>query len=192
MRALLSLYTVCVLSLNNGVGRTPAMGFSTWNTFGPDVSDSLIRETADAMASNGLLEAGYEYLNLDDGWCVGRDNETGVPIPDPKLFPFGMKPMIDYVHSKGLKFGIYTARGSLTCCGRPGSDMHEVIDAQTYAAWGVDYLKGAFLSTYNIMGRSYGAPAPRVCADPPPPHFFRGFLRRTHDWNYVGTVRENA
>jgi alpha-galactosidase len=147
LRPSLVAFASCALALDNGVGRTPALGWSSWNTFGPAVSDALIRETADAMAANGLLDAGYEYINLDDGWAIGRDNVTGVIIPDPALFPFGMKPLIDYVHSKGLKFGIYTARGSLTCCGRPGSDMHEIIDAQTYALWGVDYLKGASIGT---------------------------------------------
>ena len=98
----------------------------------------MIRETADAIATNGLLAAGYTYLNLDDGYAVGRDNVTGALIPDPKLFPNGMKAVADYVHSRGLKFGIYTARGSLTCLGRPGSDGHEAIDAATFAAWGVD------------------------------------------------------
>jgi alpha-galactosidase len=139
-RALLALSGTAALAgaLENGVGRTPAMGFSTWNTFGGSVSDALLRETADAMATNGLLAAGYEYLNLDDGWCVGRDAATGVLLPDPKLFTAGMKAVADYVHSRGLKFGIYTARGSTTCLGRPGADGHEVLDAATFAAWGVD------------------------------------------------------
>ena len=119
-------------ALDNGVGQRPALGFSTWNTFGGTVSDALLRETADAMASNGLLAAGYEYLNLDDGWCVGRDAATGVMVPDPKLFPAGLKSVADYIHGKGLKFGIYTAHGSTTCLGRPGSDGHEVLDAATF------------------------------------------------------------
>ena len=119
-------------ALDNGVGRLPALGFSTWNTFGGTVSDALLRETADAMASNGLLAAGYEYLNLDDGWCVGRDAATGEMVPDPKLFPAGLKSVADYIHGKGLKFGIYTAHGSKTCLGRPGSDGHEALDAATF------------------------------------------------------------
>eukprot|EP01012_Entosiphon_sulcatum_P006401 TRINITY_DN13011_c0_g1_i1.p1 TRINITY_DN13011_c0_g1~~TRINITY_DN13011_c0_g1_i1.p1 ORF type:complete len:424 (+),score=61.20 TRINITY_DN13011_c0_g1_i1:49-1320(+) len=127
--------------LNNGVGLTPAMGFSTWNHFQERISDGLIRQLADAMAANGLRDAGYVYLNVDDGWAVGRSNATGEIIPDPKLFPNGMKSLADYVHSRGLRFGIYTARGSRTCLGRPGSDGYEAIDARTYAQWGVDYLK---------------------------------------------------
>lgn len=141
--ALLALAALAPLApltsaLENGVGRTPALGWSSWNTFGGSVSDALLRETADAMATNGLLAAGYKYLNLDDGWCVGRDAATGVLLPDPKLFPAGIKAVADYVHSKGLLFGIYTARGSTTCLGRPGADGHEVLDAATFAAWGVD------------------------------------------------------
>ncbi len=127
------------LGLNNGVV-TPALGFSTWNHFGGSVSDALIRELADAMNTSGLLEAGYQYLNLDDGWAHGRF-PNGTIIPDPALFPYGMKPLIDYVRSRNIKFGIYTARGSLTCMGRPGSNGYEALDAATYAEWGVEYLK---------------------------------------------------
>ena len=93
---------------------------------------------------HGLRDAGYQYLNLDDGWAVNRTAD-GVLIADPKLFPpsapganDGIKLVADYVHARGLKFGIYTARGSLTCLGRPGSDSHEQIDADTWATWGVD------------------------------------------------------
>jgi len=128
------------VALDNGLGLRPAMGFSTWNHFQGAIGDALLREVADAMVSSGLLAAGYEYLNLDDGWNVGRD-ANGSVVPDPKLFPQGMAAVVDYVHSKGLKFGIYTARGSTTCMGRAGSDSHEQQDADTYAAWGVDYLK---------------------------------------------------
>ncbi len=144
-RFLLLLGSILVFvshALDNGVGLTPAMGFSTWNTFGGSVSDALLRESADAMVSNGLLDAGYQYLNLDDGWALpNRDPATSALVPDPKLFPNGMKAVADYVHSKGLKFGIYTARGSQTCLGRAGSDMHEALDAATFAAWGIDYVK---------------------------------------------------
>jgi hypothetical protein len=127
-------------ALDNGAGLLPALGWSTWNTFGGNVNDALLRESADTMVSSGLRDAGYEYINLDDGWCVGR-NATGYMVADPKLFPAGIKPIVDYIHSKGLKFGIYTARGSLTCLGRPGSDMHEEQDAALWAEWGVDYVK---------------------------------------------------
>lgn len=99
------------------------------------------------MVSNGLRAAGYEYVNLDDGWAVNR-TAAGVLVADPALFPpsrpganDGIKVVADYIHARGLKFGIYTARGSQTCLKRPGSDSHEALDARTWASWGVDYLK---------------------------------------------------
>ena len=140
---LLVLYLACsntVLrahALDNGLGRAPPMGFSTWNRFGGNVNDKLLREVADAMVANGLRDAGYTYVNLDDGWALNRSS-NGTIVADPALFPLGIKAVADYVHSKGLKFGLYTARGSRTCMGRPGSDLHENIDAETYASWGVD------------------------------------------------------
>jgi len=140
MFLVLFLIVLPVYSLDNGVGLTPALGWSTWNTFQGSVSDSLLRESADAMVSSGLLAAGYEYINLDDGWAIGRDGQGNI-IVDPKLFPNGLKPVSDYIHSKGLKFGMYTARGSTTCMGRPGADGHEEQDAAFYASIGTDYLK---------------------------------------------------
>lgn len=127
------------LALDNGF-TLPALAWSSWNHYQGDVSDSLLRAAADAMVSSGLRDAGYTSINLDDGWAHNRSAD-GTINPDPALFPQGLKPVIDYVHSKGLSFGIYTARGSTTCMGRPGSDSHEQQDADTYAAWGVDFLK---------------------------------------------------
>jgi alpha-galactosidase len=92
------------------------------------------------MVASGLRDAGYRYINLDDGWAISRDN-NGTIVADPKLFPHGMKAVVDYIHSRGLLFGIYTARGSRTCLGRPGSDGFEQQDADYYAMIGVDYLK---------------------------------------------------
>lgn len=125
---------------DNGVGRTPAMGYNTWNDFRCDISAADIKGAADAIVRQGLDKLGYEYVNMDDCWAKGR-NADGSPYPDPSTFPQGIKDVADYVHSKGLKFGIYSDRGTLTCAGRPGSQNYEKIDAQTYASWGVDYLK---------------------------------------------------
>ena len=119
---------------------TPPMGWNSWNKFGCDVSDQLIRETADAMVSSGMKDAGYEYVVIDDCWQVDRDAEGNIVI-DAERFPAGMKALADYVHSKGLKFGIYSDAGLATCQGRPGSRGYEFQDARQYAAWGVDYLK---------------------------------------------------
>jgi alpha-galactosidase len=119
---------------------TPPMGWNSWNKFACNVSEQLIRETADAIVTTGMKAAGYQYVNVDDCWQVSRDAK-GTIVADPKSFPSGMKALADYVHSKGLKFGLYTDAGRLTCQKRPGSFEHEVQDAQTYAAWGVDYVK---------------------------------------------------
>jgi alpha-galactosidase len=119
---------------------TPPMGWNSWNHFACDVSEDLIRQTADAMVASGMKDAGYQYINIDDCWHGERDAQ-GFIQPDPKRFPSGMKALGDYIHSKGLKFGIYSDAGSKTCGGKPGSRGHEYQDAQTYAQWGVDYLK---------------------------------------------------
>jgi alpha-galactosidase len=126
--------------LDNGLARTPPMGWNTWNKFACNVSDQLLRETADAMVATGMKAAGYEFLVIDDCWQVARDSQ-GAIVPDPQRFPNGMKALADYVHAQGLKFGIYTDAGTQTCEGRPGSLGHEEQDARTYASWGVDYIK---------------------------------------------------
>ncbi len=123
------------------VMRTPPMGWNSWNTFGRNIDEKLIMETADAMVENGLLEAGYNYLVIDDCWAEMKRDESGRMVPDKVKFPNGMKAVADYVHSKGLKFGMYSCCGNLTCAGYPGSFDYEFIDAQTFAEWGVDYLK---------------------------------------------------
>jgi alpha-galactosidase len=119
---------------------TPPMGWNSWNKFGCNVSDKLIREMADAMVSSGMKAAGYQYVNIDDCWQVSRDAQ-GIIVADPERFPSGIKALADYVHSKGLKLGIYTDAGTGTCEKRPGSLNHEVQDAKTYASWGIDYVK---------------------------------------------------
>ena len=119
---------------------TPPMGWNSWNKFGCDVSEKLIMEVADAFVVNGFQDAGYEYIVIDDCWQIDRDS-NGKIVVDKKRFPSGIKALADYVHSKGLKFGIYSCAGRKTCQERPGSNGYEVIDANTYAEWGVDYLK---------------------------------------------------
>jgi alpha-galactosidase len=128
---------------------TPPMGFNTWNKFGCNVSEQLIRETADAMVATGMRDAGYKYVVIDDCWQVAR-NADGTILPDAQRFPGGMKALGDYVHSKGLGFGIYTDAGLKTCEGRPGSYGYEEIDARTYAGWGVDYVKVDWCNADNF------------------------------------------
>jgi alpha-galactosidase len=135
---------------------TPPMGWNSWNKFACNVSEKLIMETADAMVSSGMKDAGYQYIVIDDCWQVGRDS-AGFIIADPERFPSGMKALADYIHSKGLKFGIYSCAGLKTCGGRPGSRGHEFQDAIQYARWGVDYLKYDWCFTEGQTAReSYG------------------------------------
>lgn len=124
------------------LSKTPPMGFNTWNTFGPNINEKVILETADAMVDLGLKDAGYEYLVIDDCWSKrDRDPVTHKIVPDPEKFPHGMKYVSDYVHSKGLKFGMYSCCGVRTCADYPGSFDHEFLDAETFAEYGCDFLK---------------------------------------------------
>lgn len=128
---------------------TPPMGWNSWNKFACNVSEELIRNTADAMVASGMRDAGYTYLVIDDCWHGQRDS-LGFIQADPKRFPSGIKALADYVHSRGLKFGIYSCAGDFTCGGRPGSRGHEYQDALQYARWGVDYLKYDWCSTEGL------------------------------------------
>jgi alpha-galactosidase len=124
----------------NGVALTPPMGWNSWNKFACNVNEATVRATADAMVSSGMRDAGYVYVVIDDCWHGPRDKD-GFITADAAKFPSGMKALADYVHSKGLKFGLYSDAGRHTCGGRPGSQGYEYQDALTYARWGVDYLK---------------------------------------------------
>jgi alpha-galactosidase len=118
------------------------MGFNTWNHFKCDINEDLMKETANELIDLGLAKAGYKYVNLDDCWSMmERDPVTKRLVPDPVKFPSGIKALADYIHSKGLLFGIYGDSGAKTCKGYPGSANYEDIDAQTFQEWGVDYLK---------------------------------------------------
>ncbi|MBN1116577.1 MAG: glycoside hydrolase family 27 protein [Bacteroidales bacterium] len=123
-----------------GLALTPPMGWNSWNHFACEINEDIIKGVADEMASNGMRDAGYEYINIDDCWHGERDS-LGFIHPSPEHFPSGMKALSDYVHSKGLKLGIYSDAGWKTCGGHPGSRGHEYQDAMQYAKWGIDYLK---------------------------------------------------
>lgn len=123
---------------------TPPLGWNSWNTFMQDISEELIFQTVDIMVEKGYKEAGYEYVIIDDCWSLKERDENGRLVADPEKFPHGMKAVADYVHAHGLKFGMYSCAGSLTCAGYPGSFDHEQIDAKTFAEWEVDYLKYDF------------------------------------------------
>lgn len=137
------------------IKRTPPMGWNSWNTFGEKISEQLIFDTADKMVQEGLLDCGYEYLVIDDCWSLKERDENGRLVPDPEKFPHGMKAVADYVHSKGLKFGMYSCAGNLTCAGYPGSFEHEFVDAATFAEWGVDFLKYDYCYHSKIIHGKY-------------------------------------
>ncbi len=126
------------------LAKTPPMGWNTWNTFASNINEELIMESADAMVKNGYKDAGYEYIVIDDCWSLRERDEYGRLVADPEKFPHGMKYVADYVHSLGLKFGMYSCAGVRTCADFPGSFDHEYIDAETFASWGVDFLKYDF------------------------------------------------
>ncbi|XP_074556594.1 alpha-galactosidase 1-like [Curcuma longa] len=133
---------VMVESLANGLGSTPPMGWNSWNRFSCQINETLIKETADAMVSTGLAKLGYEYVNIDDCWAEHDRDSQGYLLADRRTFPSGIKALADYVHSKGLKLGIYSDAGYRTCSSQmPGSLGYEKKDAETFAAWGIDYLK---------------------------------------------------
>jgi alpha-galactosidase len=131
------------------LAKTPPMGWNSWNKFGCDVDENMIKEMADAMVSSGMRDAGYEFIVIDDCWQVSRDSQGNI-VEDSERFPSGMKALADYVHSKGLKFGIYSCAGTKTCQGRPGSNEYEEKDAMQYAGWEVDYLKYDWCNTKGI------------------------------------------
>jgi len=137
-----------------GLALTPPMGWNSWNHFACDISEETVRQTADAMVASGMRDAGYLYVNIDDCWHGERDAD-GFIGADPGRFPSGIKALADYVHSKGLKLGLYSDAGWKTCGGRPGSRGREFQDALTYARWGVDYLKYDWCSTEGL--RAEGA-----------------------------------
>lgn len=117
------------------------MGWNNWNTFGCDINEGLVRQTADLLVSSGMAAAGYQYVNIDDCWSTWQRNSNGDLVADPRKFPSGMKALADYVHGKGLKLGIYSSAGTTTCAGFPASLNNEQRDANLWASWGIDYLK---------------------------------------------------
>ena len=128
-------------ALDNGLAATPPMGWNDWNAFACDVTEDLVKQTADAMVRSGMRDAGYTNVNIDDCWMTKSRDRNGLLVADPVKFPSGMRALADYVHARGLKLGIYEDAGSTTCAGYPGSLGHEVQDAKTFAAWKIDYLK---------------------------------------------------
>jgi alpha-galactosidase len=149
------IFIILISSINlypqkfDSLALTPPMGWNSWNKFACNINEKIIREAADAMVSSGMKDAGYQYINIDDCWQGWRDS-LGFIHPDSIKFPSGMKALADYVHSKGLKLGIYSDAGDKTCGGYPASRGHEYQDAITYAKWGIDYLKYDWCNTNDL------------------------------------------
>jgi alpha-galactosidase len=183
-----------VQALDNGLALTPPMGFNDWNAFGCNVSEQLIKQTADFFVSSGMKAAGYDYVNIDDCWMTHqRDPDTGRLVPDPVKFPDGIKGTADYVHSLGLKLGIYEDAGTATCAGYPGSLGHEQIDAQTFADWGVDYLKydncnNAGSTTTEQYVQRYSAMRDALAATGRPIVYSICEWGVNHPWTWAGDV----
>lgn len=148
--------TFILLSFNlqaqkfEGLASTPPMGWNSWNTFATDINEQLVKDIADKFVELGLKDAGYEYIVLDDGWMAKERDANGDLVADPEKFPGGMKALAEYVHSKGLKFGLYNCAGSETCAGYPGSRGYEYQDARLYASWDIDFLKYDWCNTEKL------------------------------------------
>jgi len=150
----------CLAQKFEGLAPTPPMGWNSWNTFQANIHEDMIKQMTDIIVSSGMKEAGYQYVVVDDGWEALSRDSIGNLVPDPKKFPHGMKALANYVHSKGLKFGIHNCAGNTTCNGFPGGRGHEYQDARLYASWGVDFLKYDWCDhgtanaqeTYKTMG----------------------------------------
>jgi alpha-galactosidase len=177
-------------AVDNGLARTPPMGWNSWNHFHcDDLNEKLVRQTADAIATNGMKDAGYQYVVLDDCWQSSRDAEGNI-VADPAKFPSGIKALADYVHDRGLRFGLYTDAGMKTCAGRPGSLGHEYQDAKRYAAWGVDYLKEDWCSTLPAQNTesSYTVMRDALAASGRPIVFSICEWGSTKPWLWAGAV----
>ena len=182
---------------------TPPMGWMSWNLFGRNISDQLMRDIADAMVTSGMKAAGYQYVCIDDHWHGGRDRNKNL-YPDPKKFPNGIKPLADYVHSKGLKLGIYSDAGTMTCGKEPGSVGFEEIDARTFASWEIDYLKYDYcfapedqetaIQRYTAMGRALAATGRpmvySICEWGPREPWLWGARAGGHLWRTTWDVRD--
>ena len=150
----LALSSAPAMSLDNGLARTPPIGWNSWIVFELNIDENLIRRTADALVATGMRDAGYQYIVVDAGWKANHRGPYGALLADAVKFPSGMKALAEYIHARGLKFGIYTDAGSEDCdSGAPGSLGHEEQDAATFAGWGVDFVKEDWCHTEGVNAR---------------------------------------
>ena len=157
MKKLLLLFIIIPFIANgqkvSGLAKTPPLGWNSWNTFGTEINEELVKGVAESFEKYGYKAAGYQYIIMDDGWMAKERDLQGNLVPDPIKFPHGLKYLSDYIHGKGLKFGIYNSAGFNTCAGYPGARGHEYQDAIKYAEWGVDYLKLDWCGTENLNAK---------------------------------------
>jgi alpha-galactosidase len=173
---------------SDGLALTPPMGWNSWNRFHCEVNEAVVRQAADALVASGMKDAGYRYVVVDDCWQGERD-ATGRIAADPVRFPSGMKALADYVHSKGLGFGLYSDAGEFTCATRPGSRGHEARDARTWAEWGVDYVKYDWCHTEGLDAReAYGVMSRALRATGRPIVFSICEWGSTRPWTWAAGV----
>ncbi|HLG75424.1 MAG TPA: malectin domain-containing carbohydrate-binding protein, partial [Ktedonobacteraceae bacterium] len=175
-------------ALNNGVALTPPMGWNNWNHFGCNATEDLVKQEADAMVSSGMKAAGYQYVNIDCGWKDSNRDSNGNLVADPSKFPDGIKALADYVHNDGLKLGIYTDVGATDCVSdQPGSLNHEQQDANTFASWGIDYLKEDWCGHEGLDGPTQYGIMRDALANTGRPIVFsicNGWDTTTNPWNW--------
>ncbi len=176
------------------VKNTPPMGWNTWNTFAKDINEELILQSADALIATGLKDAGYQYVVIDDCWALRERGKDGKLVPDPEKFPHGMKYVADELHRRGLKFGMYSCCGAMTCAEYPGSLNREYQDAKTFARWGVDFLKYDYcFKPAGLEGKTLYRRMGLALANCGRDILFSGCswgADNTHEW--IGTTGANA
>jgi alpha-galactosidase len=175
--------------LSDGLAPTPPMGWNSWNRFGVNIDEHLVRETAEAMVTSGMRDAGYRYIVIDDGWMAPERDENGDFVADPAKFPSGMKALADGIHALGLRFGIYTDAGTKTCQDLPASLGYEFRDAQRFAEWGVDYVKVDWCNTNGMGPRAlYAKWALALHAARRPIVLSICEWGRSRPWEWAGTI----
>ena len=175
--------------LRDGLAPTPPMGWNSWNKFQAEIDETLVRETADAFVDTGMREAGYRYVVIDDCWSEKERDASGDLVPDRAKFPSGMKALAEYVHARGLRFGMYTDAGTKTCAGYPGSLAYEFRDARRFAEWDVDYLKVDWCYAHGMGPRYlYAKWAAALAATRRPIVFSICEWGRAKPWEWAGTV----
>ncbi|WP_029012774.1 glycoside hydrolase family 27 protein [Niveispirillum irakense] len=183
--------------IDNGLARTPPMGWSSWNNFGVEIDEALVIATIDAMIANGMRDAGYIYVNIDDGWQKHKGPRNQYPLDyDPVKFPRGIRYLADYAHERGMKLGLYSGPGQTTCAGYTGSEGHEAEDAALFASWGVDHLKYDGCCSHkdasaDTMIGLYGAMSKALIATGRPVVYHPCHCGWARIWEWAGAIGAN-